>query len=127
MPVAQAVASSHQEQEEPWNGPIRCPAALDLRDWLELPAIVDGVVSPDLVLALESALRTEAIARRHPEWLEPYEATMVCAADVRQYGLAGPYLLETVMRLDLSPARRAQVERIAADNHDRRFRTLGRT
>ena len=92
-----------------------------------MPAIVDGVVSPDLVLALESALRAEAIARRHPEWLEPYEATMVCAADVLRYGLAGPYLLETVMRLDLSPARRAQVERIAADNHDCRFRTLGRT
>jgi hypothetical protein len=127
MPIAQAVASSHQERKKPWVGPIRCPAALDLQDWLELPAIVDGVVSPDLVLGLKSALRAEAIAHRHPEWLKPYQATLVCAADVLRYGLAGPYLLETVTRLDLSSARRAQVERIAADNHDRRLPTVGRT
>lgn len=94
---------------------MACPAAFDLRDWVELPTIVDGIVSPDIQLALDSSLRAEAIACRNPEWLSPYGATLVCAAGVLRHTACGPHLLEIVMLLDLSPERRSQVERIAAD------------
>ena len=88
MALTLSVASNRFGREELWDGP--CPAAFDLQDWVELPAIIDGIASPDTQLAFDSSLRAEVIARRHPEWLE------------------------IDRRLDLSPARQMQVERIAA-------------
>ena len=112
MALTLSVASNRFGREELWDGP--CPAAFDLQDWVELPAIIDGIASPDTQLAFDSSLRAEVIARRHPEWLEPYEATLICAAGVLRHGPCGRHLLEIVRRLDLSPARQMQVERIAA-------------
>nr|ACF98126.1 putative cytidylyltransferase [uncultured bacterium 1062] len=115
-----AVASiACTQSEEAWTVPIACPAVFDLQDWVELPAIVDGIVSPDTRLAFESSLRAKAIAQKYPEWLDPYEATLVCAAGVLRHTPCGQHLLETVMRLDLSPERRARAERIAADHRVR--------
>lgn len=115
MAVASTVPSSPLQWEEAGAVPIPCPAAFDLRDWLELPAIVDAIASPDTRLALDNSVRVEAIARRHPEWLDPYEATLVCAAGVLRHDPSGLHLLKTVLSLNLSPARRMQAENIAVD------------
>lgn len=90
-----------------------CPTASELQDWVSLPALVDGVASPEPGQVLASAMRLETISRRHPKWLDAYQATLVCVAGLAQ-GETGQLLLATVLRLDLSPRRRRELEALAS-------------
>lgn len=103
-----------------WNGtePVetrrpRCPTAFELQDWISLPGLVDDVASPEPDQVLASAMRLEAISRRHPKWLDAYQATLVCVARLAQ-GKTRQLLLATVLRLDLSPRRRRELEALAS-------------
>ena len=90
-----------------------CPTASELRAWVSLPALVDDVASPEPEQVLASATRLEAISRRHPTWLDTYQATLVCVARLAQ-GKTRQLLLATVLRLDLSPERRRELEALAS-------------
>ena len=90
----------------------RCPTASELQDWVSLPGLVDDVASPEPEQVLASAMRLEAISRRHPTWLDAYQATLACVARLAQGGTR-QLLLATVLRLDLSPARRRELEALA--------------
>ena len=91
----------------------RCPTASELQDWVSLPALVDDVASPEPEQVLASAMHLEAISRRHPTWLDAYQATLVCVARLAQ-GRTRQLLLATVLRLDLSPRRRRELEALAS-------------
>lgn len=86
-----------------------CPTASELQDWTDLPGLVDGVASPERAQVLASAMHLEAISRRHPEWLDAYQATLACVAGLAQ-GEARQLLRAIVLRLDLSPRRRGELE-----------------
>lgn len=90
-----------------------CQTASELQDWVSLPGLVDGVASPEPGQVLASATRLEAISRRHPKWLDAYQATLVCVARLAQ-GKTRQLLLATVLRLDLSPRRRRELEVLAS-------------
>jgi hypothetical protein len=94
-------------------GRSRCPTASELQDWVSLPGLVDGVASPEPRQVLASAMRLEAISRRHPTWLDAYQATLVCVARLAQ-GETRQLLFATVLRLDLSPGRRRDLEAMAS-------------
>ena len=90
-----------------------CQTASELKDWRDLPRLVDGVASPEPEQVLASAAHLEAISRRHPEWLDAYQATLGCVAGLAQ-GETRQLILATLRRLDLSPARRGDLEALAS-------------
>ncbi len=90
-----------------------CPTASELQDWVRLPGLVDGVASPEPEQVLVSAMHLEAVSRRHPEWLDVYQATLACVACLAE-GATRQLLLATVLRLDLSPRRRRELEALAS-------------
>lgn len=79
-----------------------CPTASDLRDWIDVPVLVDSVASPEPERVLASAVQLEAISRRHPEWLKPYQATLTCVAGIQRHRPAGQPLYAIIERLALS-------------------------
>lgn len=93
--------------------PPLCPTASELQDWVSLPGLVDDVASPEPGQVLAGAMRLEAISRRHPKWLDAYQATLVCVARLAQ-GRTRQLLLATVLRLDLSPRRRRELEALGS-------------
>lgn len=90
-----------------------CPTASELQDWVSLPDLVDGVASPEPGQVLASAICLESISRRHPTWLDAYQATLACVAGFSQ-GKTRRLLLATVLRLSLSAERRREFEALAS-------------
>lgn len=90
-----------------------CPTASELQDWVRLPALVDAVASPEPEQVLAGAVHLEAISRRHPKWLDAYQATLACMACLSQ-GETRQLLLATVLRLDLSPRRRLELDALVS-------------
>lgn len=90
---------SRDRTREPETRRPGCPTASLLQDWVSLPGLVDGVASPDPEHVLASAMQLEVISRRHPEWLNPFQATLSCVAGLQRCGPAGLLLQAMVDRL----------------------------
>lgn len=90
-----------------------CPTASALQDWVSLPGLIDDVASPEPDKVVASAIRLEAISRRHPIWLDAYQATLACVARLAPERTR-QLLLATVLRLELSPERRREFEALAS-------------
>ncbi len=102
---------SRDRTREPETRRPGCPTASLLQDWVSLPGLVDGVASPDPEHVLASAMQLEVISRRHPEWLNPFQATLSCVAGLQRCGPAGLCCRRWSTALPVAKARVRTAER----------------
>lgn len=83
-----------------------------LRDRTQFPQLIAGLSNTDRLVRMRCADASEKISRHHPDWLRPYQRTLIALAEHATEQELRWHLAQMLSRLDFSTHDRRRVEAI---------------